>query len=174
MSVLPVLGGGWAPPAFGSSALAWAPFGFFALAQPVVGVAAAIGGLAQSARGVATLVWPALNRLAQPPVDLAAVPAPTVVVFPACLVRYYEKVGRVPAVRADMSSCPLMQFDARSASWVLPEQLLHRINVVRAPDCDQPATPAAGAPPIVFVNVFLDRLMRDGAAIPAPDDAVDH
>ena len=111
------------------------------------------------------------------PADL---PASSVVVIPARLVRYYEKapsaapVGRPSAVRTAMASCPLMQLDTRTASWVLPEQLLRRINVVRAPDCDQPATPAAGAPPIVFVNVFLDRLMRDGAAIPAPDDAVDH
>ena len=45
------------------------------------------------------------------------------------------------------------------------------MNVVRALDCDQPAP---GAPPIVFVNVFLKRLMADGTAIPAPDGADDH
>ena len=101
------------------------------------------------------------------PADL---PASSVVVIPARLVRYYEKapsaapVGRPSAVRTAMASCPLMQLDTRTASWVLPEQLQRRINVVRTPDCDQPAAPAAGAPLVAFVNVLLDRLMRDGAS----------
>ncbi len=186
-SARPVLGAGLAPPAFGGSTLARPPLGFFALARPVVGVPAAFGGLAP--RGGAALVRPNFSGFAQPAgaasvrpargVDPAASPAPTVVVVPACLVRFYEKVpsaapvGCPSAVHAAFSSCPLMQLDTRSTTWVLPEQLLRRINVVHAPDCDQPAAATAGAPPMVFVNVFLDRLMRDGAAIPAPDDADD-